>query len=729
MAKQRLLNLAFGLAILLNLVLLRAGDPLFVRTIREMTFDQFQRLSPRPHVEQPVRVVDIDEESLAQFGQWPWPRDRLAELSNSLFGIGAAAIAFDVVFAEPDRLSPLRILQASATEKLLGNGHSAGGAFPDTDREFASALAERPVVLAFSVTRRSGEAAPLLKSGFAFTGEQTLDALPRFEKVTPILPELAGAAQGIGSMSLSPGESSGTVRKIPLMLTDGTKAYPSLSLEALRVALGASTYLIRGAADTPAAVEDIRVGGLTVPTTRNAELWLYYRHDSADLYVSAADVLAGKEPDRLREKLEGHIVFIGTSAPGLIDIRGTALAQNVPGVSIHAQAIEQILSGTFLWRPDWADGAEILSILVVGLLIISATVFLAPSASLLIGAAAGATVAGGAWLVFRNYGLLIDLSFPLAAGIVVHFCVTAYRYLVTDRDARFVRQAFSHYVSPPVLEQLQKRPETLKLGGDVRELTVMFVDVRDFTPISERLAPEELVGFINRLLGELSHCVVAEDGTIDKYIGDSLMAFWNAPMEVEDHQRRACLAGLKMRERVARLNAENAFGFRGRGLPWETVNIGIGISTGRACVGNMGSEERFNYSCIGDAVNVAARVESACKHIGFDLLASADTVAALAGMALIEGGALPLKGKIGRQSVFLVVGDAATRVDAAFVKLAGRHQELLAAIRQGNASEIERLTGECTELSRLVCEPLAGFYRRIPHRLADFRGKVSRVPA
>jgi adenylate cyclase len=720
MTRSRVLALLFGLAVLTSLVILRGADPFLVSVLREQTLDQFQRLSPRPHVEQPVRVVDVDEAALAEFGQWPWPRDRLADLVDKLDALGAAVIAFDMAFAEPDRLSPARIIQDMDLDPLLGDKAELLSALRDNDRAFAEAMADRPVVLSFAIAQGAGAVAPRAKAGFALSGERTIEALPRFKWVTPVVAELEAAAQGLGSMSLSPGQLAGTIRRMPLMLTEGSKPYPNLALEALRVALGASTYVIRGAADSPATVEDIRIGDLIIPTTAAGELWLYYRPDSPDLYVPVGDVIDGRDEADLRQRLEGHIVLIGTSATGLIDIRPTALAENVPGVSIHAQAIEQILSGSFLWRPDWADGIEILCVILIGLTITAVTVFLGPLTSFAVGGACALAVGAGSWLAFRDHGLLIDASFPLAAGVALHFSMTAYRYLVTDRDARFVRNAFARYVSPPVLAEIQKRPEMLKLGGEVRELTVMFVDVRNFTPISESLPPDQLVAFLNRLLGELSHSVVEEHGTIDKFIGDSLMAFWNAPVVMEDHQRRACLAALRMREAVARLNAGNAFDFRNRGLAHESVAIGVGVNTGRACVGNMGSQDRFDYSCIGDAVNLAARIEGACKQVNFDILVSDATAEALPDLALLDAGELPLKGKSARQRIHALVGDAATRADPAFAALAGRHEDLLTAIRLGHDGDVAHLAGQCLELSGGVCRTLAGFYRRLPERLEDF---------
>jgi len=722
MTRSRWLAALFGLLILANLVLLRAADPFFVRAIRDLAFDQFQRLTPRQSEPMPVRVADIDEASLAAQGQWPWPRDKLARLLDRLGELGAATVVFDIAFAEPDRMSPSRVMTGEELETLVGPGRvaEARAKLEDTDAIFARAIGAGRVVLAFGVARDVGVPAPRLKAGVAFTNDRTIEGLPRFSVVTPIVPALEEAAQGIGTMSLSPGESSGALRQLPLLMTDGKQAYPSLVLEALRVVQGASTYIIRGAVDRSATVEDIRVGDFTVPTTEAGELWLYYRPESPDLYVSVNDILSGTDDARLRDRLEGHIVLVGTSAAGLFDLRSTALGETVPGVAMHAQALEQILAGTYLWRPDWAYGAEILFVIVLGLLIIAATLFLGPLTSFATGGVAAILMALGAWWAFRHWGLLIDPSFALFSGLLIHLCMTAYRYLITDRNARAVTRAFAHYVSPPVLAQIQKRPDDLKLGGEVRDLTIMFLDIRNFTPISEGLSPEALIAFLNRLLGDVSRCVVLEDGTIDKYIGDSVMAFWNAPVEVPDHPRKACLAALAMREAVARLNGENAFGFAGKALAFETVGIGVGLNTGPACVGNMGSEERFNYSCVGDAVNLAARVESACKEVGFDLVIAGATAERVPDFALLYAGSVPLKGKSRRQPLYLLVGGPEMKASAEFEALERRHAMLLDVLREGRTDAAEQLLRECREAPQLVAM-LAVFYARIEERLDDFR--------
>jgi adenylate cyclase len=381
----------------------------------------------------------------------------------------------------------------------------------------------------------------------------------------------------------------------------------------------------------------VKIGEFVVPVTAAGQLWPYVSPDTKRRYVSAKEVLAAAGPSEdVRTAIEGAIVFIGTSAAGLQDIRTTALGQNVPGVSVHAQTVEQILAGRYLSRPDWADGLEILSIVVAGSLLVLLTIFISPAVALACGLLITGSGLIASWLAFSYAGLLFDPLAPIVACSITHFAATSFRFLVTDRQRRDIRRAFGQYLSPSLLHRIETTRDALRLGGDDRELTMMFVDVRSFTEISERLTPTAVVRFLNTLLDALSRQVTANEGTLDKFIGDSIMAFWNAPVDVADHAGKAVRAALAMRETLVRLNADDAFGF-GAG---QQVGIGIGIHTGLACVGNMGAESRFNYSAVGDAVNVAARIESACKDVGFDILVSASTAATLASYALLDAGAL-----------------------------------------------------------------------------------------
>lgn len=437
----------------------------------------------------------------------------------------------------------------------------------------------------------------------------------------------------------------------------------------------------------------------------------------AERYISARQVLAaeGVSPD-VAAAIDGSIVFVGTSAAGLQDIRVTALGENVPGVSLHAQAVEQILSGRFLSRPDWADGLEILMIAVLGCLLVGVTTFVSPAVALACGLLITAMALVASWLSFLYAGLLLDPLAPIISGSITHFASTSFRILVIDRERREVRRAFGHYLSPSLLHRIEHSRDALRLGGDDRELTVMFVDVRSFTEISERLAPTAVVAFLNTLLDALSRHVVANEGTLDKFIGDSIMAFWNAPVDVADHETKAVRAALAMRETLAELNAGDAFGF-GSG---QEVGIGIGIHTGLACVGNMGAKTRFNYSAVGDAVNIAARLESCCKEVGFDILISDSTARSAQGMALIEAGAIPLKGKSSRTQILAVVGDERVATSAEFAALAVVHEQLTQALHS-HSKNTRKLIGTAKLRAAQVIGGLAEFYRRISSRSDHFR--------
>lgn len=705
------------LAALAGLAGIRAIDPPFLQAVRELSFDYYQRLAPRGYQDSPVRVVDIDDTSLALYGQWPWPRDRMAEIVNTLNSMGAAAIAFDVIFAEADRSSP-RQLALSLPESSIAASpdlKAALKALPDTDELFAAALAQAPSILGFAVLPSATPQSPLLKAGMAHAGPSPASLIPSFTSALGAILPLQEAATGIGSVSLSAEDTGGIVRRIPLLVTDGTSVFPSLAVEALRVAQGA-TGLITRADETASGgtLTGIKVGSFTIPVTETAEFWVYYDRNRPERYVSVADLLNPEQQAKVQPLIEGQIIFIGTSAAGLFDIRSTALGEQVPGVSIHAQAAEQIISGNFLTRPDWAEGAEIIAIILSGLVLVT---LLPLTGGLITGAAAVCLTVlmfGGSLLLFVQQGLLIDGLFPSISAFVVFAIGTSMLYVMTDREKRFVRQAFSQYLSPELVSQLELRPDQLVLGGELRPMTILFMDVRGFTPISEQLTPTELVHFLNTLLSPLSDAIQAHGGTIDKYIGDSIMAFWNAPVTAEDHAALACTASLKMLDVVDQLNAEDAFGFKARNFKTQTVQIGIGLNTGEACVGNMGSSRRFNYSVIGDAVNIASRIESSCKSVGSDLVVSEDTRIQAPDFAYLEAGAIPLKGKSRPVKLFALVGDLELRRSDAFRKLELHHMALMDALDKGKPGEAAAALTACREAAP---PELEAFYDRLAERL------------
>ncbi len=700
------------------LIGLRVADPIFVRNARATAFDFLQRLSPRTFVEAPVKIVDIDERSLAELGQWPWPRDRLAEMVERLHAAGAAVVVFDFLFVEPDRMSPSRLLQDPAVRQSLGlSGESAASDLPDNDELFADVIRRGNVVLGFGMSPQV-EDRPTVKAGFAYTGEDPAGFVTRMPGGARVLPVLAEAAAGLGAVNVSDEFSVGTVRETPLLWSDGDKLYPSLVTEALRAGQGAQTYVVH--ADADGGVQSLRVGAFEVPTHSSGELFLHYTPSRPDRYVSAVDLFDNERLSALVPELQSRIVLVGTSATGLFDIHKTALGESVPGVEMHAQAIEQIINGQFLLRHDWTRSAEFLALALACLIVSLSTMYAGARISVVVGGAVAGLIAFGAWYAFRYQGVLLDFSFPIAGATGVWFLATAFRYIVADKEKRQIRNAFSHYVHPTVLKDIERNHSEVRLGGENCELTVLFTDVRGFTPLSERLDPEELVAFLNVLLGRLGAEITRESGVIDKFIGDAIMAFWNAPLRQSDHAAHACAAALKMREAIREMGASNAFGLPedvARDVP---IQIGVGINTGPACVGNVGSAERFNYSAIGDAVNVAARAESACKELAYDLVVCHSTAEQAPALAFLDAGGVPLKGKTEPVRLAILVGDEKMKSSPEFKEFAERYQELVEALRDGETQAVEQAMAACRRLAGELEPGLERYLDRLPERRDEF---------
>jgi adenylate cyclase len=721
MPSARRLHLMVGIVLLMVLATARLTDPGFVRDMRALYFDRLQQAFPRPAADLPVRVIDIDEASLARLGQWPWPRNRLAAMVDRLSELGVAAIAFDVIFAEADRLSPARLVEDPEIARLLSG---EGMRLPDHDAAFAAAMQGRGVVLGTAEVGDGGVAAPPRLPGMVEVGMAPGSGLPAARSLTPVLPVLAEASAGIGSISTSPTGSPTVIRTVPLLWRTEGGLLPTLALEALRVALGETTYVLIGSSAEVGLVEALRIGPFEIPTTPEGELRLHYRWDDRAIYVPAHALFAEPVPADLGALLEGTIVLVGTSAPGLLDIRTTALGEAVPGVSIHAQLLEQVLTGDYLRRPAVFDALEVLGLLVVGLLLIATMATLGPVASLLAGGGFGGLALGTSLYGFLAHRVLLDATFPLLGGLVLFLVMLLLRYSFADRERRKIRRSFSQYVSRDVLDVIERSGHRLELGGDMQTVTVMFADIRNFTSRSERMSATALVGLLNELFTDLGEAILTQQGTIDKFIGDAIMAFWNAPLRVPDHRLRACRGALGMRAALQAFNARKGWDEA------EAVALAIGLSAGPACVGNIGSRSRFNYSVIGDTVNAAARIETACRHVAYDILMSG-TVAADAGvarLAILPAGALELKGKAERLPSFILVGDEDLASSPDFRALAAAHAALIEAMAAAERGCADRLA-LCTELSLRVDPALAAFYGRIASRHEDFRVIRDLLPA
>jgi len=416
---------------------------------------------------------------------------------------------------------------------------------------------------------------------------------------------------------------------------------PSLTLDMLRIAAGQDAFLIRSA---PGGVQSVVVAGAQIPTDASAQVWMYFAPHDAARFVSAKDVISGNAAKRLA----GKLVLVGTSASGLLDLKATPIQPSMAGVEVHAQVLENVLTQSTLSRPSYALGAEFFAVALIALAIVVLVPILGAATVFITGAGIAALLVGSAWYLFSTHGYLFDVSYPLIASFVVFMVMVFTNHLREEAQRRQIRSAFGQYLSPDLVEELAKDPDRLVLGGETREMTIMFSDVRGFTSISEsyKSDPQGLTRLMNRFLTPLSNAIIEKRGTIDKYMGDAIMAFWNAPLDDSEHARHACEAALSMLERLDVVNAERKREAQESDRVFIPLRIGIGINTGEAVVGNMGSELRFDYSVLGDSVNLASRLEGQSKTYGMSTILGSRTATLVRGdFALLELDVIRVKGK------------------------------------------------------------------------------------
>lgn len=726
---SRLYWLAVGGPLAAGLMVMGA-DPAPLQDLRNGLFDLYQRAAPRPYdPDLPVRIVDVDDASLARIGQWPWPRTTVAELTQQLAGLGAAAVAFDMVFSEPDRLDPAAVVKLLPPEARAPAEAALAGR-DSSDRQFATALAASPSVLGTILTHGRDGTIPE-KWGMASAGDDPRGFVPRFSGAVAPLPELAAAARGIGALNWLPDRDQ-VVRRVPILLGLGGKLVPSLSAEALRVAQGASTYVVRAsnasgdqAFGTKSGITAVKIGALDVATDAWGEVRVRFSATDPRRFLSAADVLDGKVP---AGEVEGRIVLVGSSAPGLMDTRATPLDAAVPGVEVQAQLIEHIVAGARLVRPDWARGAEIVLTGLVGLLLALALPRVSAPVAGVLGLAVVAALGAGAWFAFTRFDLLLDPMGPGAAVLGVYGMGVLALYRDEQRQKKWVRSVFGRFVSPKVVERLAENPERLVLGGETREITILFCDLRDFTSLSETMDAQALTRFMNAYLTPMTEVVLNFGGTIDKYIGDAIMAFWNAPVDDPDHARNAALCALAMSERLDALNEEWRRAAEAEGRPWHPVRCGVGLATGPCCVGNLGSAQRLEYSCLGDDVNLASRIEGATKSMRVDILVSEATRAAAGDLAFLEADLLMLKGKSKASQLYVLAGDAAFAQSQAFSRLEAQHAALMDAYGAGTFDVAAPLARELAVSAPPRLARFYGLYAERCQGAADPAGAPAPIP-
>ena len=739
----RLQNYLLPLGVLIFGVVLQLLQPFVIDFTRNLVFDQYNRWQPRVEEGSPVVFVDIDEASLEEIGQFPWPRTVFADLVNNMTQYGVATIAFDILFTEPDRTAPEEILPV--WRKLRSNDSEQDWAslraaieaqITSPDDALARAMSNAPVVMA-TMMNDEVTTLPAPKAGIALRAQglaedDTLDplrGLPSSDFAIANQQILDENAVGLGSINARI-DDDGIIRRASLLYRAGEHVFPSLSLESLRIAQRAGSIALKasdvrgeGAYTSGFGLSRLKVGNFIAPIEPDGSMRLYYAPSDAIETISAHDIL---QPDFDPSRLAGKIAFIGTSAAGLKDIRATPLNQATPGVEVHIQTVQQLISGVFLKRPIWVQLYEALATLLVGIILIVMVqrFSIVPGiAFFFTAAAAGAAIS---WQQFSTQLILIDPATPTITAFATFLVAAFLHFLETARERREVRNAFQYYLAPDMVEQIASDPDKLKLGGETRDLTILFCDIRGFTSISETFAdaPEKLTHVINTFLTGLSTVIQNRVGTIDKYIGDNIMAFWNAPAEVENHAYQACLTTLEMKDALVGVNdslRHDAFlgGFDGE------IRVGIGLNTGDTLVGNIGSDQRFNYSVMGDTVNVASRLEGQTKDYGVTILigettydAAQATIAQGADpLAFLELDLIALKGKEKPLRIFAILDGSDYAKSDDYAMLVESQAEMLACYRRQDWDGAEKQA----EKLKHAYSDLTNYYQMLITRINSYR--------
>jgi adenylate cyclase len=635
----------------------------FVDQLSSILYDYRLKMTMPQTVDDRIVILNIDEKSLKEEGRWPWGRDRLALLMDKLFDkYGIAVLGFDVVFAEKDESSGLKVLQKLGQNQLRGVPQfqtvlSQIQPQLDYDSLFANKIKNRKVVLGyyFNNQREINISGSLPEPAFpagTFKGRQI-----EFNSMNGFganLPELQMAAASAGHFNPEI-DFDGRVRRVPMLQEFGGAYYESLSLAVVRTLLGQPKLIpgyAEGNTDGYAGLEwlelDTAAGKLNIPVDSFVSSFVPYRGGARSFpYISITDVLH----DRVdMEQLKDKIVLIGTTAPGLMDLRATPVAEVYPGVEVHANMIAGILDQNLKAKPAYMLGVEVLWLLLIGF----ALSFLLPklgAIKAMLVTALVAVTSTGLNVALWHYGNIIMPAADTLIMISLLFTLNmSYGYFFESRTKRQITGLFGQYVPKEVVEEMTKHPENVSMEGDSREMTVLFSDVRGFTTISESLDAKRLSELMNDFLTPLSRVIYKHRGTIDKYIGDCIMAFWGAPLSDSAHARNAMLAGIEMQ---ATLKALQPYFKERHGLE---IHVGVGINTGRVSVGNMGSEVRVAYTVMGDAVNLAARLEGITKQYGVGIIVGQETKKAVPDFLYRELDHVLVKGKDKPVAIYEPIG-------------------------------------------------------------------------
>ena len=701
--------------------------PKFIEQLSDLYFDLMQRQYSREYYpDVPVRIIDIDDESILRTGQWPWPRTQMAELNRRLGEAGAAVVAYDIVFSEGDRTSPenmIRVLQENPAAKGKFDNISS---LISHDSIFAESFDHTNIVTGFFLLNKPTPTQPQSPHGFAFSGTSPQARINNYAGALHALPILEKRAAGVGHASFVP-DRDGVIRRAPLLGRIGERLFPSLSMEALRVAQGANNFVLKSANASGELgdkslehpeMASLKVGAFEIPTTPNGDMVIHFTQPHPERYIPAWKIFSDAPEDQdWQEKIEGHIVFIGTGAEGLKDLRATPIRGGEPGVLVHAQIVEQILGDQFLYRPYWARTIEMLGVVGLGFILAVLLPRLTAVRGVILILIMINIIGAASIYAFTNYSYILDPVYPLLAVTSLYVISTLASFYMTDNERSRIRNAFSMYLSPTMVKRVSEDPGLLSLGGEERDLTVMFVDVRSFSKISESMRPQDITLFLNKFLTPMTDIIQEMDGTIDKYIGDAIVAFWNAPLDDDDHQRKAAQTILKMQSSLADLNAEYS---NQNEFKWpDTVKMGLGVNTGICCVGNLGSEQRFSYSMIGDAANLASRIEGLTKQYGVSNLVGHATVQSSQDFAYIEADYVEVVGRVNPERIYILIGDEETAQRSDFAAFSKQHATFIEAYRTQKWDEALSLAKTLEEKAKAYDVPL--YYKIMSERINTFK--------
>ena len=661
MSAQAWLRLVFGVA-LVGLFFFNEAEIYQVRFLQQLEFwayDARLRLFLPNQSDKRVAILDIDEKSLNAEGRWPWSRDKVALMVRQAFDkYGVRTMGFDIAFAEKDNSSGLSSLEELGRgplrdeprfQSFLQDARST----LDYDKVLADEIGKHPVVLGFFMggkTDKSGVLPPPAFTAETIAGPKKLQ-FPHYEATgySGNIAELQKQATHSGHLYPAI-DFDGTTRRVPLFVSYGNGYYPAMSLALVQVALNNAPMVTRGEEVEPGIgnLYAARVGDLTIPMDDRMSVLVPYRGPRGSFeYVSATEVIRGTLP---ADALKDRIVIVGTSAQGLLDLRSTPVQEDFPGVEVHANLVAGFLDQSIMHRPEFIRTVSILTVLLLGLPL----ALLLPRFSALIGTIAVASI--GVLLIAMNlfawshFHYVLNIATPLALVLSLYLLNMAWGFFMETRSRRLISGLFGTYVPKELVAQMSKNPEEFSMRGESRNMTVLFSDVRDFTSISEGLQADELRELMNAYLSEMTVTIQETRGTIDKYIGDAIMAFWGAPLHDDNHAANGVAAALAMQKRVRAL--DTPFAKKG----WPMLNIGVGLNCGEMNVGDMGSSFRRAYTVMGDAVNIASRLESLTKEYGAGILVSENIVQAAQGFVYREMDLVAVKGRTTGIPIFEPVG-------------------------------------------------------------------------